>query len=479
MLFNSNLFLYAYLPLVLLLFHAYNWSLATKNIILLISSLAFYFWGEDIHILALLGSVGLNFWMGLKIDAEENKRKYLRWGIIGNLVILFVFKYTNFFIENINYVLAPLGIQPLGEVEIHLPIGISFFTFQGISYIVDVYYKSIQPEKKFANLCLYISLFPHQIAGPIVRYKDIKDQIVDRVINNERIASGIRRFIVGLFKKVVIADNIAYYVDNLLPSSATEPNLPFFIAWGTMILYGLQIYYDFSGYSDMAIGLARMFGFHFNENFNHPYIATSVQDFWRRWHISLSQWFRDYVYIPLGGSRVTRGRLYFNIIIVFLLTGFWHGASWNFVLWGAMHGVFLIMERSALFEKYYPCLPNPIKHTYTLAVVLIGWVLFRTESMAVAQNIIASMFGFSGELTAGHAKASVYLTLELWCVIVIGLALCIPIRQTLITFISKHTQGISAKAMVMVYQVILLGCLILSMAYMAQNTHSPFIYFRF
>jgi alginate O-acetyltransferase complex protein AlgI len=454
-----------------------------QNIWLLLCSLFFYFWGSLQFVLIMLASICINYLFGLLIGFTWNKRISVRGMILSaavilNLSILFWYKYLDFTIELLN--LAFHASIPL--MNIPLPIGISFFTFQGLTYIIDVYRKIVYPQKNPLKVALYISLFPQLIAGPIVRYKDIATQINDRKETFEAFYQGMFRFIIGLGKKVIIANNIAVIADNIfvLPAGTHSAS----IAWLGIICYTLQIYFDFSGYSDMAIGLGRMFGFSFPENFNYPYISASIREFWRRWHISLSTFFRDYLYIPLGGNR--RGNVYANLLIVFLATGLWHGASVNFVLWGFWHGAFIITERvlskNALIHRLPPP-PNEINflltHVYTLSVILIGWVLFRSENIAYAVSYFKSMFFFIDGL---KAKVSVLFYLDSFNLFILVLAIlfCTPVTLKLRRLILFRFSQTGSEFVLISVQVVSSVCILLISCVMILNSnYNPFIYFRF
>jgi len=345
MLFSEPVFVFLFLPLLLL-----GYALtprAAQNTLLLLASLLFYAWGEGFFVLVMLGSIAFNYLVGLLLEAGRGRRRLrplaLLLGVAGNLALLIVFKYAGFLVTNLNLLLAGLKLPALPVPALHLPIGISFFTFQAMSYVIDVYRDRIPVQKHPLRIALYIALFPQLIAGPIVRYQHIARQLTRRVVTRPGLAEGIRRFILGLGKKMLLANVLAVPVDKIFAIPAHQ--LTTSVAWLGVVCYALQIYFDFSGYSDMAIGLGRMFGFRFLENFRYPYLARTITDFWRRWHISLSSWFRDYVYIPLGGNRRGPLRTYRNLVIVFLLCGLWHGASWTFVAWGLFHGLFLAIER--------------------------------------------------------------------------------------------------------------------------------------
>ncbi len=390
MVFASPIFLFLFLPATLAAYFAVprGW----RNGVLLAASLVFYAWGEAPYVVLVLGSVAFNFAIGGAIGRADDppvRRRWLAVGVAGNLTVLAIFKYADFAIGNVN-VLAPLlAITPLAIAAIPLPLGISFFTFHAISYIVDVHKRNANAEDNLPRFALYILLFPQLIAGPIIRWRDIADQLPSRPQRMADFAWGARRFVLGLGKKVLIANTLGRTADQIFALPAAELTMP--LAWLGLVCYTLQIYFDFSGYSDMAIGLMRMFGFRILENFNYPYIASSIREFWRRWHISLSNWFRDYLYIPLGGNQRGRRRAYANLVIVFLLCGLWHGASWPFVLWGAWHGIFLVLERAG-FDRVL-ARTGPFAHLYALLAVMGGWVLFRCETLPQALSFYAALAG--------------------------------------------------------------------------------------
>ena len=392
MLFSEPSFLFLFLPLVLV----FHWLLpeSGRNTFLMIASLYFYASGENYYVLLLIACCLGNYIFAVLIyeTPEELPAKILLFlGILINLSFLFIFKYANFFEQNSIFFLDRLGIGlPLQFLQLALPIGISFYTFQAMSYLIDVYRKDVKANFNPFHIMLYISLFPQLIAGPIVRYIDVSSQIQKRKFDLNAFVYGIERFSLGLGKKMILANGVAFPVDSIFAIPANH--LTFGLAWVGIIGYTLQIYFDFSGYSDMAIGLGHMLGFKFLENFNYPYIACSVTEFWRRWHISLSTWFRDYLYIPLGGNRVSSSRVAFNLIIVFGLCGLWHGASWNFVVWGLFHGLFLIFERQN--RQYWLNNQKWWQHAYLLTVVMIGWIFFRSETLNYAVNYIKALFGF-------------------------------------------------------------------------------------
>lgn len=411
---------------------------------------------------------------GLSISYTQNRSKYnaskvlLFFGITTNLSVLIYYKYTNFIIDNLRLAGFDLSIN----VDcIILPIGVSFFTFQNISYLIDVYRKEVESQKNLIHLGLYISLFPQLIAGPIVRYADVFKEIKDRTISKELFQSGITRFIRGLAKKVILANTVGLFADKAFNIPVSD--LSSSVAWLAIVCYSLQIYFDFSGYSDMAIGLGRMLGFNFKENFNYPYFSKSIQDFWRRWHISLSTWFRDYLYFPLGGNRKGKYRTYFNLTIVFFITGLWHGASWNFVVWGLFHGMFLLLERInfiTLPKKLYF-----LKRVYLLLVVMIGWVFFRSQDLTYAIGFIIKMFSFSG---GTDYSPLIYINSYSYFIIIISLLFSTPLRKVLeekVLILIKAKPSVIGSIKYTFY-LLLFGFTVLELA---QSTYNPFIYFRF
>ncbi len=395
MVFSSTIFLFFFLPLTLLAYFVVGPR--GRNAILLAASLLFYAWGETVYLLVMLFSIAANYLFGLLIDQarQRGRRGGLAFvcAVATNLGLLGFFKYANFLVDNLNPVLPVLGLAPMDIGRVHLPIGISFFTFQALSYIIDLYRNETTVQRSLLNFALYKALFPQLIAGPIVRYRDVAREIERRTVSLHDFASGVQRFIIGLGKKVLIANVMGRAADTIFATPAET--LPATLAWTGAIAFMLQIYFDFSGYSDMAIGLGRMFGFHFLENFNYPYIARSVREFWRRWHISLSTWFRDYLYIPLGGNRHGPVRTGANLLLVFLLCGLWHGASWTFLIWGVYHGIFLVLERVPAVRRLLDRLPAPVQHAYVLLVVLVGWVFFRADTFAHALAYLEAMVDFS------------------------------------------------------------------------------------
>ena len=434
----------------------------------------------------MLFSISINWIFGLLINDSKSTPKrcklFLTLGIILNLLPLAFFKYGNFLLDNLSYFDSGIIAGMLGDGQIHLPIGISFFTFQAISYIVDVYRNTADVQKQPINLALYISLFPQLIAGPIVRYHDVARQIVRRTVSLVDFQYGVQRFVLGLGKKVLIANNIGAVADHIY--SLPVETLPAGLLWLGMLTYTLQIYYDFSAYSDMAIGLGRMFGFHFLENFNYPYSSRSIQEFWRRWHISLSSWFKDYLYIPLGGNRKRTGRTYFNLLTVFFLCGLWHGASWTFVLWGLFHGLFLVLERGA-FGKVIGRLPGIVQHAYTILVVMIGWVFFRAESLEQALVYLKSLANFSA---SPYLDAKLFATMnaEFYIALFVGIIFSYPIVPRLFSHYSYRLEQAKVSTRLLIGSLTTAGTIvwisfiiIYSSAQLMSGSHNPFLYFRF
>jgi alginate O-acetyltransferase complex protein AlgI len=483
MVFSSAVFLFGFLPIALLLYFLSPRFI--KNITLLLISLLFYAWGEVFYLGVMILSIVSNYFFGIliyssqkKLHGEKSSLLYVTGGILVNIALLASFKYLNFIADNINAVFSIAGIPSINLAPVHLPLGISFFTFQAISYIVDVYRKEVPAQRNIFNLALYISLFPQLIAGPIVRYHDVSLQITSRSHSSELFASGVQRFIYGLAKKMLIANPLGEVADPIFTLSGNDLTMP--LAWIGILAYTLQIYFDFSGYSDMAIGLGRMFGFRFHENFNYPYIAASIREFWRRWHISLSSWFRDYVYIPLGGNRVSTVRVYTNLLIVFILTGFWHGASWNFLIWGLFHGVFLASEHAGLsngLKKIW----KPVQHIYLLAIVIVGWVFFRANTLPQAIDYLQAMFNILNYQTTPYQFAQM-ISYEAIYAFIIGVVLSTPtyplIRKYL-AGISEHNTFKIAYLIDLPRLAILFSLLFLSILKIASSTYNPFIYFRF
>ncbi|MDU5109154.1 MAG: MBOAT family O-acyltransferase [Clostridium sp.] len=465
MVFSSTIFIFIFLPFILFLYYIVGKKI--KNYILLIASLIFYAWGGVAYLKILIASIIINYSFGILVDKYSSreifKKVILTLGIILNLSILFYYKYYDFFIENIN-VLSGTNIS---LKHIVLPIGISFFTFQGMSYIIDIYRGDGKVNKNPFSVALYISLFPQLVAGPIIKYKTIDKEIRSREESVEQFSYGINRFVLGLSKKVIIADILGAMADNIFKLYEIGIDTP--TAWIGAICYTFQIYYDFSGYSDMAIGLGHMFGFRFMENFNYPYISKSVTEFWRRWHISLSTWFREYLYIPLGGNR--KGNVYVNLFIVFLVTGIWHGASWTFILWGIWHGIFIVIERIINKKNWYINIPSTIKYLVTMFIVIIGWVVFRADSLSQAVGYLEVMFGINSNANLYEFTYFINKKLVLW--IVIAALGSVP-------FISNKLRKYNGNKKFEIISTIGISILfILSIVFIINSTYSPFIYFQF
>ncbi len=457
MLFSSISFLYYFLPILIIIYFIIPTKY--KNLFLLFFSLIFYFYGEPIYILILLLSCLVNYFLALLIDKYRNKSKIiLILSLIFNVGLLFYFKYTDFLLENINNIFN----SNIKLLKLALPLGISFFTFQTTSYVIDVYNKKVLPEKNIINFATYVCLFPQLVAGPIVRYSTISKELVKRKHSYDMFSSGAERFIIGLGKKVLIA-NVIGELASILLGLTTRTVLSF---WMEAICFTLQIYYDFSGYSDMAIGLGRMFGFNFLENFNYPLVAKSITDFWRRWHISLSSWFRDYIYIPLGGNRVNKLKWIRNIIIVWFLTGLWHGASWNFIIWGLFFAIFLLIEK--LFMGNFLEKHKIFGHFYTLFLVIISFVIFNCNSLKDISLYISSMFGFNN--LAFINTETIYYLKSYFIIMIIAIIGVTPLVKN----IFKNKKFLSF--LEPIFYILLLT---LITAYLIDSSFNPFLYFRF
>lgn len=482
-------FIFAFLPAVIVLYYVIP-NRVWKNTLLCIVSLFFYAWGEPLYILLMLASVILNYGAGLLIqeagpghhthpvDKRERQKDKVRqrrarfilvWAVILNLTGLVVFKYTDFFIENINSLLH----VSVPKMNLPLPIGISFYTFQALSYIIDVYRGRIIPQKNPVYLAMYIAFFPQLIAGPIVRYTDISQEIDGRKETLEGFTEGVKTFIKGLAAKVILANNLAVFADSVYADFSDAGSL---VLWIAAACYMLQIYFDFAGYSTMAIGLGRMFGFHFPQNFNRPYTAVSVTDFWRRWHITLSSWFRDYVYIPLGGNRCSVRRHCFNILVTWLLTGFWHGAEWNFILWGVYYALFLLLEKYvfARFMEKNSWTKLAYK-AFTLFVVLLGWVLFRLEDMSSLLSVLGTMFSFQSTdvsiYVISHAATCSKLVFFIPAVLAAS-----SVSSKAGSIIKKR---LPAGMTAILQNAALIILFAVSVAFLLASSYNPFIYFRF
>lgn len=477
MLFSAPLFIFLFLPVVLLVYGLLP-GIRARNWWLLAASLVFYTWGEIGFILILLISVLANYCVSSVMERSESTRRkhILTVGICINLGLLGFFKYFNFGINVLNLVIQALGLKPVAQSDIPLPLGISFFTFHALSYLVDVYRQKRRAASNPFDLALYIFFFPQLIAGPILRWEAIAPQLIHREHSLEKFAEGVRRFVKGLAKKVLIANTVALPSDQIfaLPSS----QLTAADAWLGTICYTLQIYFDFSSYSDMAVGLGKMFGFHFLENFNFPYISQSIREFWRRWHISLSTWFRDYVYVPLGGNRVSNAHTCLNLLIVFFLCGLWHGASLSFVVWGLYHGLFLVLERTALGTLIGKA-PRLLRHLYTLLVAMIGWVIFRSDNFTLAANHLYAMAGLNQATTPQPCAR--YASGQALCAIFLGVICSVPWREVFHPEIPIATVNRplfhAVRSVVEFSGVVIL--FVLSVVWLAGDTYNPFIYFRF
>lgn len=470
MAFSSVTFLFLFLPAVYLLYLILPWP-GGKNILLLVASLMFYAWGEGAYVLLMLASALANWGFGLMLGHWHRHRKgVLAVAVIVNLGLLGCFKYFGMFLDMTGFFIG----KPMPLTVPHLPIGISFFTFQALSYVVDVSRNPGSAQKNFFKLLFFISFFPQLVAGPIIKYHDIAPQLDRRDVSIDKTATGLRRFICGLSKKLLVADVMATVADDVFADPACYGIAA--VAWIGAIAYMLQIYFDFSGYSDMAIGLGGMFGFTFQENFRYPYGAKGIQDFWRKWHISLSTWFREYLYIPLGGNRRGKLRTYGNLMLVFFLTGLWHGASYTFVVWGLYHGILLTLERLGIL-RLIKRKGSFLTHIYTVFAVLVGFVIFRAESLSQAWQYLGSMFDLS-RLSVGASRALVYMNPYLLCTFCIAIVASAPILPTL----KRRFEGLSEARKTVVRGFSYAGSLLLFLCCVmavASNAYSPFIYFRF
>lgn len=468
MVFSGLIFLFQFLPVVLLVYFASPRKL--RNAVLLAASLVFYAWGEPIYIVVMLFSTVFDYANGLLIDKFKHRKAVARavflGSISGNLAILCFFKYAGFVVDNIN---ALFGLQ-LQAADLPLPVGISFYTFQTMSYVVDVYLGKVAAQRNFIAFGTYVTLFPQLVAGPIVKYGDIAGQLLSRKVTLARFGEGAEWFIRGLAKKVLLANNIGMLWANVKATPSDE--LTVLSAWLGIMAFALQIYFDFSGYSDMARGLGKMFGFELPANFNYPYISRSVTEFWRRWHMSLGSWFREYVYIPLGGNRLGLRRQLRNVLVVWFLTGLWHGASWNFVAWGLYFGFFVTVEKLFLL-KWLQRWPRPAEHLYTLLVVVVGWVLFEFDRLASVWTFLAAMFGFGAH---GWADRQALYDLTTNGVLLMLAALCAtPLPRRIALRLKESWRAGGAIAIPAFY----IAALVLSTAYLVNETYNPFLYFRF
>jgi alginate O-acetyltransferase complex protein AlgI len=481
MVFSSVIFLFFFLPLFLLVYFTIRKEL--RNLCLLVASLLFYFWGEGRYVIVMVLYMFFNWLFGrliekYKINPTPRRKNIARvtfvLAIIFNLGFLIFYKYFNFIVDNLNQLISFTG-KSMYVPAIHLPIGISFFTFQALSYIIDVYRGDVKAQRNLIDFSMYKALFPQLIAGPIVRYRDVASQMHNRKVTYKHFAEGVERFMVGLSKKVLIANNVAVIADRAFQQGS---NLTAETAWIGIVCYALQIYFDFSGYSDMAIGLGKMLGFDFLENFNYPYIARSIKDFWRRWHISLSSWFRDYVYIALGGNRAGKYRTYLNLFGVFFLCGLWHGASWNYVVWGAWHGAFLVLERTS-FGRLLSKANLWVQYLYTLIVVLMGWAFFRANTMneaLVYLKAMAGVHGFNPKIVLAMLHPKLMLALA------VGIVFSMPVYTKLRNG-RFSIPGLPVRPVLVLYPLLftvaLFVAFILCTIILSTDTYNPFIYFRF
>ena len=467
MVFSDLFFLFVFLPVFAL---CYLLLKRHRNAVLVLFSLIFYAWGEPVYVLLMLASVVVNYFVGLGI--EKKGKTALVVGLIFNIGVLAVFKYANFFIANFYALIGCLGTSNLLPLTFHLslPIGISFYTFQSISYLIDVYRKTTPAQHSFKNLLLYISMFPQLIAGPIVRYGTIAAEITERHVNSQDLAEGMMRFLRGLGKKVILANQLSEISSQLLTGSGLE-SLSTLGSWVGILAFTLQIYFDFSGYSDMAIGIGRCLGFHFNENFDHPYCCDSITDFWRRWHISLGTFFRDYLYIPMGGNRRHQA---FNILIVWMLTGFWHGASWNFLLWGLFYGLIVMLEKYTLL-KVIKRIPKVLLHVYSLLLVIIGWGIFYFEDFGQMKHFFHAFFGGAEAFTDFAAVNALSSYGWLW---VVAILFCMPVRDGLNRWVSNWRRP-RPVLLIVTRSVLAFLLLALSVALLVGATNNAFLYTRF
>jgi alginate O-acetyltransferase complex protein AlgI len=477
MLFTSSVFLFGFLPILLVVY--YLIPRRHRNFVLLAASLLFYAWGQFSGLLLLPFSIGVNYLVGRSIDRAQRRNESgiwpLRVGIGFNLLLLGTAKYTFFALDNLNWVLGTLGAGTIEMRPFGLILGISFFTFHAISYLVDIYRKRAVAQEGIVSYGLYIALFPQLIAGPIVRYRDIAEQLTDRRVSINDLTEGIALFIIGLSKKLLLANVLAIFADHAFSADARQMSAP--AAWLGVLCYMGQIYFDFSGYSDMARGLCRLFGFRIINNFDYPYVAQSVQEFWRRWHISLSNWFRDYLYIPLGGNRLGSRRTVANLFVVFLLCGLWHGAHWNFVLWGLYQGAFLVLERLGVVRRALDAIGRAGRHVYLLLVVALGWVLFRTESLDAAAQYYRALFGMNHETGAATLEFSPALA----AVLGVSAIAATPAMHALHRHWQRRAQGHGAGrvtyelAATTLFAALFGACV----SFVAMGAYNPFIYFRF
>ena len=486
MVFSQLTFLYYVLPIVMIVY--FFSSDKIRNVLIFITGLLFYAWGEPFYVCLMLFSTAIDYTAGrlmAKYDDDNKKRKIcLIVSVCMNVGLLAIFKYSDFIIDSFNGVFGTSVTNPvvlvnkalnslypfgLNEKRVELPIGISFYTFQSMSYTIDLYLRNIKVQKSFLNFASYVSLFPQIVAGPIVRYEDVANELESRTVNIAKISAGIGLFVKGLAKKVLLANNIGMVWTQIKAMDYSTISVA--TAWLGIIAFAFQIYFDFSGYSDMATGLGKMLGFEFPKNFDHPYISKSISEFWRRWHITLGSWFRSYVYIPLGGNRNGNFKTYRNLFITWALTGLWHGASWNFILWGLFFGVLIIIERLG-FGKILEKLPSAVSMLYTFVMVLFGWVLFDTDTLSDAGRYYAAMFGAGGSLVDSYARYTIAsnAVMLVLCILISG-----GLGSRLISFCEEKNKRASAVAGVAVK----IGGLLICTAYLVGATYNPFLYFRF
>lgn len=466
MVFSSTIFLCVYLPLVLLGY--YICPKKGRNLFLLIASLVFYAWGEPKYVFLMIFSILVNYIFGRLMDKNRGRQKRMKLMLVLSVVIdlglLSVFKYTDFIITNVNAIFG----ASFDLLNIALPIGISFYTFQAMSYTIDVYRNDVRVQKNLIDFGMYITMFPQLIAGPIVRYADVQDQLAERSVTTADFSEGVMRFVVGLGKKVLLANQMGAVWSEIY---ALGGDVSALMAWTGAIAYTFQIYFDFSGYSDMAIGLGRMFGFKFPENFRYPYQSVSITDFWRRWHITLSTWFKEYLYIPLGGNRCGLARQALNLLIVWSLTGFWHGAGWNFVMWGLYYFVILFIEKLFLL-KALDKLPKLFRHVYALLLIVIGWVIFASDDVSVLLPYLGSMFGANGAV----GGMDVY---TLFTKAVLLIICCVASTELPKRLFLSATGAMNEKAAFTIKSVMTIALLALSMILLIGDSYNPFLYFRF
>jgi alginate O-acetyltransferase complex protein AlgI len=483
MLFSSPIFLFLFLPVVLTVYVLVP-GIKARNFWLLLMSLVFYAWGQIDFVLLLLASTLMNYGLGLWVGRSENpanRKLAIAAAVVINLGLLAFFKYADFIVRLLDSTLNLAGIAPIRAPHVPLPIGISFFTFHALSYVIDVYRGKWKAATNPKDVALYIFFFPQLIAGPILRWSAIGPQLAQRTVSRDVFADGIRRFVGGLAKKMIIANAVALPADQIFSLPANE--LSTSVAWFGILCYTLQIYFDFSGYSDMAVGMGKMFGFEFLENFQFPYTAQSIRDFWRRWHISLATWFRDYLYIPLGGNRISEGRTGFNLMAVFFLCGLWHGANLTFVVWGLYHGFFLVLERTR-FGKLQAKLPQSFRHLYTIFVVMMGWVIFRANTFSASGDFFHALFGL-GRVPYAQSVAC-YTTNQVVMAIGLGMLFSGPLWGWLRTACGNAARSTPAayRPVVRVFGAaleisLIVTVLLISAAWLAGGTYNPFIYFRF